>query len=764
MSQSPATRRQAPLLLIVSGVLLVLVIAVGGLWRFGLLGTGDDDATQEQVARPALRFQPRIFVDSSGFSAALSTLPAWSEDASLEELREHFDRAGYRQIEQIDQQLAAPVVPKSTASNLLILKALLLNYEGDAHAAYDVLAEAREHFERQPLLAGRFLGTLGYMQGVTALRFGETDNCVECRGASSCILPIRGEAVHQNREGSQKAIEHFRGYLEAYPDDLEVRWLLNLAHMTLGEYPEGVDPQYLVPLDRFEESESDIGEFRDIGHLVGLDRFNTAGGGIMDDFDQDGLLDVVVTASEPTEPMGLYRNVGDGTFREQTSGSGCEDQFGGLYCVQADYDNDGHLDIFIPRGAWLDHPIRPTLLRNDGTMHFDDVTESAGLDDAANSICAAWADYDNDGWLDLFVGCEGQPNRLYRNRGDGRFQEVAERAGVAGSAVPMTKGCAWIDFDNDNDPDLFTTSLSGPAILYRNDDGRFTDVSQELGIDGPQTGFACWSWDYNNDGWLDLFATSYDHTTADVVKGLLGEPHERHSNRLYRNLAGQGFEDVTAEAGLDLVFATMGSNFGDFDNDGYLDMYLGTGSPLIGMLVPNRMFRNVDGERFAEITASSRTGHLQKGHSVACGDWDRDGNVDVFMQMGGAVPGDRFHNVLFQNPGHAHHWITLRLIGVESNRSAIGTRVSVTTGGNRPRTMHRVISSGSSFGANPLELTIGLGSAERIESVQVHWPTSQTSQIFRDLPVDESFVVTEGISAVRRLEQHRIEHDHLQAR
>src|SRR5262249_47944566 len=156
-------------------------------------------------------------------------------------------------------------------------------------------------------------------------------------------------------------------------------------------------------------------------------------------------------------------------------------------------------------------------------------------------------------------------------------------------------------------------------------------------IDGPQHGFSCWAWDYDNDGWLDIFATCYDRRLEDVVKGLLGEPHSRHSNKLFRNEGGKGFRDVTREAGRDLVLETMGRNFGDFDNDGSLDFYLGTGEPSIATLVPNRMFKNVGGRRFAEVTASTGTGHLQKGHAVACGDWDRNGTVDIFIEMGGAV-------------------------------------------------------------------------------------------------------------------------------
>ena len=133
-----------------------------------------------------------------------------------------------------------------------------------------------------------------------------------------------------------------------------------------------------------------------------------------------------------------------------------------------------------------------------------------------------------------------------------------------------------------------------------------------MGIDGPQKGFSCWAFDYDNDGWPDIFATCYDRTLGDVVKGLIGEPHGLHSNKLYRNLGGKKFQDVTKEAGLDQVFATMGSNFADFDNDGFLDFYLGTGDPSIDMLVPNRMFRNLGGKRFAEITGSSGDGSLAR--------------------------------------------------------------------------------------------------------------------------------------------------------
>ncbi len=463
----------------------------------------------------------------------------------------------------------------------------------------------------------------------------------------------------------------------------------------------------------------------------------------MDDFDEDGRLDILITCHDPTEHMAFYHNNGDGTFVDRTKKAGLTDQLGGLVCYQADFDNDGHLDVFIPRGAWHEWPMRPSLLRNLGGGRFEDVTKRARLLDPVNSNAAAWADYDNDGHVDLFIACEKQPNRLYRNRGDGTFEEVGQRAAVQGSRERFAKGCTWLDYDNDDFPDLFVNNMADAARLYHNNrEGRFEEVTSPMGIDGPK-GFSCWSFDYDNDGWLDLFAVYYDRPMDDVVAGLLGMPVERTGNRLYRNLEGKGFEDVSLSTGLGVFFATMGSNYGDFDNDGWLDMYHATGGLSFGFLVPNRMLKNVEGKRFVDISSSSRTGHLQKGHGVACGDWDRDGDLDLFVEMGGGVSGDKYHNLLFQNPGQGNHWLTVRLVGKKTNRAAIGARIKVLTAGDRPATVHRQISSGSSFGGNPMEQTIGLARATQVATLEVYWPTSRTRQVFRNIPADHTIEVTE---------------------
>jgi hypothetical protein len=701
-------------------------------------------------------FRPRELIDASGFPLIMGSLKPWQADAPLQAIAEAWTNPGLRLLPHYDRELASARAAgdRRAAAILLMNVAMVSNCEGDPAKASRALAEARAIVDSDPALASDSLCTLLYLQGVTALRQGENDNCILCRGESSCILPISPAAVHSNPAGSRLAIRHFTELLEKYPDDLEVRWLLNLAHMTLGQYPAKVDSRYLIALDRFRDSEFTIGRFRDVGHQAGIDRLNQAGSGILEDFDNDGRLDLVVSAFDPTESLAVYRNLEDGRFEDRSSAAGTCSQLGGMYCVQTDYNNDGRMDVFIARGAWLPFPIRPSLLQNAGDGRFTDVTEKAGLLDPVNSISASWADFDNDGWLDLFVCCELQHNRLYRNRGDGTFAEVSQRAGLQRTDKPVAccKGATWIDYDNDDFPDLFLDYRVGTAVLYHNNrDGTFTDVSRPMGIDGPRDGFSCWAWDYDNDGWLDIFATCYDRSLEDVVKGLIGQRHRRSSNRLFHNQAGKAFADVTKEAGLDLVFATMGSNFADFDNDGYLDMYLGTGDPNIATLIPNRMLKNVGGHRFADITASSGTGSLQKGHGVSCGDWDRDGDLDMFVQTGGVVSGDKYHNILFQNPGQGNHWLTIKLKGERTNRAAIGARIKLVTAASPPLVVHRHVTSGSSFGANPLEQHIGLARAEKVALLEIHWPTSGTTQIFRDIAADQSIEITEFAQDYRTL-------------
>ena len=448
----------------------------------------------------------------------------------------------------------------------------------------------------------------------------------------------------------------------------------------------------------------------------------------------------------------------DGRFSERTEAARLSGQLGGLNITQADYDNDGWVDVLVMRGGWLlsRGQMRMSLLHNNGDGTFADVTRAAGLAlPAYPSQSAAWADYDNDGDLDLFSCSESMPetpevgaaiifpSRLFRNEGDGTFTDVTSAAGVAN--LRYCKGSSWGDYDNDGDSDLYVSNYAGENRLYRNNgDGTFTDMAPELGLTEPLESFPTWFWDYDNDGWLDLFVAGYASDIELVAKDYLGMPNDGARPRLYRNDGSGGFEDVTEQVGLHRVSQAMGANFGDLDNDGFFDIYLGTGFPAFDALAPNVAYRNNVGESFSDVTFSAGLGHIQKGHGIAFGDLDRDGDQDIFMQVGGFYPSDGFLNALYVNPGNGNRWLSVRLVGVESNRSAIGARIRVTvTEDGVSRDIHVVVGSGGSFGASSLEQEMGLGTADAVESLEVYWPTSGIRQVFRDVPLNFALEIRE---------------------
>jgi hypothetical protein len=258
--------------------------------------------------------------------------------------------------------------------------------------------------------------------------------------------------------------------------------------------------------------------------------------------------------------------------------------------------------------------------------------------------------------------------------------------------------------------------------------------------------FPAWFFDYDNDGWPDIFVSGYSIQNAgDIAADYLGIPTNAEYARLYHNNHDGTFSDVTKQAGLWHVLETMGSNFGDLDNDGWLDFYVGTGDPYLGTLIPNRMFRNDGHGHFQDVTTSGGFGQLQKGHGIAFGDLNNDGDQDIYSVVGGAFTGDHYHNELFANPGHGNHWIKLKLEGVKTNRSAIGARIKVvakTPAGERE--IYRTVGSGGSFGASPLRQEIGLGDSTQIARVEIFWPVTGKTQVLTDLALDRAYSVREG--------------------
>jgi hypothetical protein len=599
-----------------------------------------------------------------------------------------------------------------------------------------------------------------YHLGVAYMRWGETRNCVQNHNADSCLLPIRDGGVHVDQAGSRGAIEHFEKVIQYTraddPYHVASRWLVNVMYMTIGGYPQDVPEDVLIDPEVFT-TKIDFPRFPEVATDLGLDTFNLSGSAIAEDFDRDGDLDLLTSTWDTAGPLHYFRKDGD-TFNDVTTEAGLDGLLGGLNMNQADYNDDGWVDVLVLRGAWIGATGRypNSLLRNNGDGTFVDVTFAAGMTEHYPTQTGAWADYDRDGDLDLLAGAESNkfhpfPCQLYRNEGDGTFVEVAAEAGVEN--YRYTKAITWGDIDLDGYPEAYMSNLSQPNRLYKNEgDGTFVDVAEDRGVALPIDSFPSWFFDFDNDGAIDIFVSGYyakanQVQLAATVASYLDEPHSAPTPRIYKGDGQGNFDEVGSALGVKLVNYPMGANFGDLNNDGFLDVYLGTGFPAYDGLMPNVVYLNLAGKRFEDVTFSGGFGHLQKGHGVVFADLDGDGDQDVFEQMGGAWLGDGYSNVYFQNPGFGNNWVQLELVGVDSPRCAIGARIKlIIKEGEQLRAIYKHVNSGGSFGASPLVQQIGVGQAVEVERLEILWPTTGKTQVFQDVPVGRHVVITEGVS------------------
>jgi len=598
-----------------------------------------------------------------------------------------------------------------------------------------------------------FMTAIQDLLAITHFRHGEETNCLDGHNTESCIMPIRGAGIHRNKNNAEIAINIYKSLLEKNPKNYVYRWLINLAYMVKGDYPDKVPHRWLIP--QLTPSDSiTFPEFTEIAESAGLDHISLAGGSIADDFDGDGLIDIMVSSWGLDNQLHYFKNMGNRGFEDQTESANLIGITGGLNMVHGDYDNDGWVDVFVLRGGWFgedgNHP--NSLLKNNGDGTFTDVTISTSIYSEHPTQTASWGDFNNDGWLDLFIGNEnaGSSNHiseLYQNNGDGTFSEVAQAHNI--NAIGFIKAVIWGDINNDGFLDLYISRLGEPNLLFQNsgpeNNYHFKEISKTSGVTEPLNSFPAWFWDFNNDGWEDIWVSGYDNSSGHVAMDYLGLKHDGESPRLYQNNKDGTFTDVTKKANLDHPLLTMGSNFGDLNNDGFLDFYAGTGDPDFRSMQPNRMFLNKGGESFDDVTFHGRFGHLQKGHGVSFADFDRDGDLDIHAVLGGAYEGSLYQNVLFENPGGwKNHWVGLSLQGTDTNKLALGARIKIVL--ESGFVVHRTVSSGGSFGGNPFDQMIGLGKDGKIKTINVFWPGSQTTQTFSGIDSDGWYRVIENES------------------
>ncbi len=487
---------------------------------------------------------------------------------------------------------------------------------------------------------------------------------------------------------------------------------------------------------------------------------STGAGCVWFDYNNDGYPDLYVASGQPmgngihpyplktpptTPPHNhLYRNNRNGTFSDVTEQAGVAANIYGMAAIAADFDNDGFADLFVTGYG------RAILFRNKGDGTFEDVTAKAGIHVEGWSISSAWLDYDRDGCVDLFVGryvkfdpkyrafypadnypgpldYEADTNRLFHNNCNGTFSDITDKSGI-GAFKGRTMGVTAADFDSDGYPDIYVANDKTENFLFHNrHDGSFEEVAAEYGVAYGQNGemtsamgpvFA----DLEGDGQLDLWVTDSKY------------------NRLMRNTGKKGFEDISASAGISAAtgqYTSWGSGAYDFDNDGLTDILVFHGGLIHLVPQEHSLFRGVSGSKFADI--SDEAGPVLNGKTVARGacfaDYDNDGKVDAFVINLGA-PGTLLHNVSHNE----NHWLTLQLKGKKSNRDGIGARVQIFTGG-RKQVAERVAGSGY-LSQDDARLHFGLGLSSRADRIEIHWPSGR-DQVLENVSADRVVTVEE---------------------
>jgi hypothetical protein len=622
-----------------------------------------------------------------------------------------------------------------------ILQQLLVPQQGIPVLGRQQMQDLAQYEEAQhPLLAGRFDEALKVLIPAIKQRPG--------------VIPYTIAAIYLRMERWAEGIPYALQACRDTPSDIRYRWILRALTLQAGQ------PESLIPTEfrlKLPASSSSPFQLRDVTKVCGVGRLGLGRGAAWGDFDNDGNEDILVGAERA--PFCLFHNRGDGTFEDVAREVGLIDPVGlGCYASQfIDYDNDGYQDVFFSSNGWGGGG-RLFLFHNEGGKRFADVTQAAGLSAPVNAFGSSWVDYDNDGRVDLAVAVGiidpdgGDRIRLYHNEGGGKFREVGESAGLTQRARWIS--LCWGDYDGDGRQDLLATSFDAGPFLFRNlGTGRFEDVSVKAGIRTQAAAYTPEFFDYDNDGNLDIFVSTYpfgDLTLTSMIETKLAGTAVPAAQRqlLFRNNGDGTFRNVTEEAGITGWYGGMSSQVGDFDNDGADEIVIGTGNPALDWCEPKPLLRNNGRGQFTDIAESAGLIHFGMLHGTALADYNLSGNLSLFGSFGGFYWGSRETSRLYRNLGSGNASLEVRLVGTTSNRDAIGTRASATAG---KRKVFKWVNGGNGFGCNNSRIVhLGLGRETKVDRLQIDWPSGQR-QSFQDIPAGQRIEIVEGNANVRSL-------------
>jgi hypothetical protein len=583
--------------------------------------------------------------------------------------------------------------------------------------------------------------------GRTYIKLGMYKQAVEAlvpaaKDPSLKHVALRESSVAHFRAGDFSAsVADGEAALALDPSDNRSRFWLWLAAQKLGGYPAEVPVEHRIEVKAGRHQPTV--EFEDVSAKIGLDKTGAGRGTAVFDMDGDGYLDIVMAAAHGG--CSVFHNNGDGTFTDVTIGSGLDTCVNTFVIAVGDYNNDGLDDLYITRLGFANG--ESVLYRNNGDGTFTNVTKEAGVGCWGPSFTAQWVDYDCDGFLDLFVVSNlgglfdrKAPNRLFHNNGDGTFTEVTEKSGLHSPSPSI--GGAWGDYNNDGYPDLFISSGMGRSQLYRNNgDGTFTDVSAEAGIDEIAFASVAFWCDYDNDGWLDLVQFTWA-PERDVLQTLMnGEaPAEGTPMRIFHNNRDGSFTKKDRELGLDGCWGTMSGNCGDFNNDGHVDFLLGNGDPHMDRTEPAIILENDGKGKYRNVTFAAGLPFTGKGHGSNMADLAGDGRLCLIMSPGGAYPGDLLTTNVFRPKRLPGNYLNIRLVGIRSNRNAVGARLKLDAGG---ASQHRLVGGGSGFGYLPYEQHFGFGNIGEVDGLEIRWPSGLVQKL-ATVPINTTIRVTEG--------------------